>query len=170
MVQAMEGGEMDPDTDEYAAIGRHLGSFFRRADRFYHSIEFDPPARPLERAAYYLLGRIASTGPVRLSVLAHEQCLDLSTVSRQVAALEAAGLVRRTQDPSDRRASLIGATESGAEVFARNRDKWLAALKELVGDWTPAERREFARLFGRLNDAIMTRSATAIGGLGQDNG
>jgi len=161
---------VDAETDEYAAIGRHLGSFFRRADRFYHSIDFESPGRPLERAAYYLLGRIAGGGPVRLSALAHEQCLDVSTVSRQVAALEAAGLVRRTPDETDRRASLIAATEVGAEVFARNRDKWLAALRELVGDWTPAERREFARLFARLNDAIIARSGTATGGLEQDKG
>ena len=54
--------------------------------------------------------------------------------------LEAAGLVRRAPDPTDRRASLIEATETGAEVFAQNREKWLGALRDLLCDWTAAER------------------------------
>jgi DNA-binding MarR family transcriptional regulator len=140
--------------DEYLAIGRQFGLFFRRAERFHHSIHLDVAGRPLERAAYGLLSRIASGGPERLSALAADICVDLSTVSRQVAALEAAGLVRRTPDPTDRRASLIEATETGAEVFAQNRGKWLGALRELLADWTSAERQEFARLFARLNEAM----------------
>jgi DNA-binding MarR family transcriptional regulator len=140
--------------DEYLAIGRQFGRFFRRAERFHQSINLDVAGRPLERAAYGLLGRIAGGGPARLSVLATDMSVDLSTVSRQVAALEAAGLVRRTPDPTDRRASLIEATETGADVFVHNRSKWLAALRELLGDWTSAERQEFARLFARLNEAM----------------
>jgi DNA-binding MarR family transcriptional regulator len=42
---------------------------------------------------------------------------------------------------------------------ARNREKWLAALRTLLADWTPAERQEFARLFARLNDAMETNNA-----------
>jgi DNA-binding MarR family transcriptional regulator len=140
--------------DEYLAIGREFGLFFRRAERFHHSIHLDVAGRPLERAAYGLLSRIASGGPERLSALAADICVDLSTVSRQVAGLEAAGLVRRTPDPTDRRASLIEATGTGAEVFAENRSKWLGALRELLADWTSAERQEFARLFARLNAAM----------------
>lgn len=145
--------------DEYLAIGRQFSLFFRRAERFHHSVHLDVAGRPLERAAYGLLSRIASGGPERLSALAADICVDLSTISRQVAALEAAGLVRRTPDPRDRRASLIEATETGAEVFAQNRGKWVGALRELMADWTSAERQEFARLFARLNEA-MERGAT----------
>jgi DNA-binding MarR family transcriptional regulator len=140
--------------DEFLAIGRQFGLFFRRAERFYHGIQLDASGRPLERAAYGLLGHIVTGGPGRLSTLAGNLCVDLSTVSRQVAGLEAAGLVRRTSDPTDRRASLIEATETGVEVFTRNKDKWLGALRELLADWTSAERQEFARLFARLNEAM----------------
>jgi DNA-binding MarR family transcriptional regulator len=146
--------------DEYQAIGRQLGLFFRRADRFHQGIQLDACGRPLERAAYGVLGRIASGEPARLSALAADLCVDLSTVSRQVAALEAAGLVRRTPDPTDRRASLIEATETGAETYARNKEKWLGALRGLLADWTSAERQEFARLFARLNDAMEQHKPT----------
>jgi DNA-binding MarR family transcriptional regulator len=140
--------------DEYVAIGRQIGLFYRRAERLHHSLQAGAGEMPLERAAYGVLGRIAGGGPARISTLAGDLCVDLSTASRQVAALEAAGLVTRTPDPTDRRASLIQATETGSEVFAGTRGRWLAALRDLLADWTSAERREFARLFARFNEAI----------------
>src|SRR3954451_13952032 len=155
----MGGGAVD-DQDDIIAIGRQIGLFFRRAERFHHDVHLDHAGKPLERAAYGVLGRIASGGPERLSTLAKDICVDLSTISRQVAALEAAGLVRRTPDPGDRRASLIEATQTGAEVFAQNREKWLGALRDLLCDWTAAERQEFARLFARLNQAMDTNKPT----------
>ena len=141
---------MDNDIIE---ISRQFGVFLRRADRFYCELK-DGSGFKMERAAYSLLTRIATGGPARLSVLAEDQGLDLSTVSRQVAALEAAGLVARTTDVADRRASVIAATATGEDVFARNRAIWQAALHDLLSDWTPGERSEFARLFASFNEKI----------------
>jgi DNA-binding MarR family transcriptional regulator len=151
--------------DDYLEIGRQFGFFMRRADRFYCDLRvgqgFD-----LEKAAYTLLGRIVTGGPARLSVLAEDLGLDLSTISRQVAALEHAGLVARTTDSADRRASVIAATDVGREVLLRHQAIWQAALRELLADWEPAERSEFARLFARLNESI---AAHAGGGMRQEN-
>jgi DNA-binding MarR family transcriptional regulator len=144
--------------DDHVRIGRQFGLFLRRADKFYADLRLGS-GLDLERAAYTLLGRIVTDGPARLTVLAEDVSLDLSTVSRQVAALETAGLVARTTDLTDRRASVITATETGFEVFSRNREVWLRALRELLADWSPAERAEFARLFTRFNDTIGDRAA-----------
>jgi DNA-binding MarR family transcriptional regulator len=152
------------EDDAYIAIGRQFGLFFRRAERFYQGIQFDASGPALERAAYGVLGRIATGGPGRLSTLAGDLCVDLSTASRQVAALEAAGLVRKAPDPTDRRASLIEITLTGAKVLARHREKWVGALKGLMADWTPAERQEFVRLFARLNES-MEKNAPADAGM-----
>jgi len=95
--------------NEYAAIGRELGMFLRRVNRL-HDKRSDSPVEGPDRAAYALLGRVAADGPLRPSALAGDMCVDLSVVSRQVAALEAAGLVARSSDPADRRASLIAVT------------------------------------------------------------
>jgi DNA-binding MarR family transcriptional regulator len=151
------GGDGVDDDAGYLAIGRQVGRFIRMSERLFASVKIDNAGRGLERPAYMLLSRVAINGPSRLSGLAVEACLDLSTVSRQVAALETAGLVRRTADPSDRRASLIEATDTGTEVFLANRDAWLAIWRELIGDWTPEERQTFATLFTQLNGAIADR-------------
>lgn len=141
------------DEDEYSAISRELGMFLRRATKM-HDKRADPHGYGLDRSAYLLLGRVASDGPARLSGLASEICVDLSVVSRQVAALEAAGLVARSPDPADRRASLIAVTAAGSELFERKRERFQALLRELLTGWSPGERTEFARLLGRFNAAF----------------
>lgn len=147
----MDAATGDRPDDEYLELGRLISQFYRRGHLLYQRIDFDPP---LERAAYTLLARIVADGPTRLSTLAGTLVLDLSTVSRQVAALEAAGLVERTADPADRRVSVIAVTETGRAAYVRNRGRWVAVLRELLADWTPEERRDFTRLFNRLNDSI----------------
>jgi DNA-binding MarR family transcriptional regulator len=139
--------------NEYAAIGRELGMFLRRVNRL-HDKRGESPAGGPDRAAYALLGRVAADGPTRLSALAGEMCVDLSVVSRQVAALEAAGMVARSPDPADRRASLIAVTEAGRELFAQKKAKFQALLRTLLADWSPDERAEFARLLGLFNAAF----------------
>jgi DNA-binding MarR family transcriptional regulator len=151
------GATPAPESDElHLIIGRQLGQFMRRSDRFYTEVKFG--GLELERSAFLLLGRINVGGPARLSRLAEDSCLEPSTISRQVAALEAAGLVARTTDTSDRRASVIAATPEGERVYLRSKEVWLGALRDLLADWTPAERSEFARLFTKFNDAIAAQS------------
>ena len=148
--------------DEYSALMRQFGLFFRRAERWHRSLHLHGGDRPLERAAYQVLNRIAGGGPSRLSALADDLCVDLSTISRQVAALQAAGLVGRMPDPRDGRASLIAATPAGQALFTHNREKWTRSMRDLLADWTPAERQEFVRLFTRLNEAIAAYADTAV--------
>jgi len=139
--------------DVYEQIGRQFGMFLRRSERFFCEHK-DVQGIALERAALTLLGRIVAAGPVRLSVLAEDADLDLSTVSRQAAALQTAGLVARTPDAADRRASVIEVTTAGADVYARHKAIWHAALHDLLADWTITERSEFARLFTSFNEKI----------------
>jgi DNA-binding MarR family transcriptional regulator len=152
--------------EELGELGRQFGLFLRRADRFRARLRPDDHGEHLDRAAYLLLSRLAAHGPARLSALAGDACLDLSTVSRQVAALEADGLVERAVDPADRRASVIAASARGMDMYDRHRRAWMAALSELTGDWTSAERREFTRLLGRVNESIGNRPP----GGGRDRG
>jgi len=143
--------------NEHVAIAHELGVFLRRVERFWAGFRAGKDGPVLERGAYLLLAQLASDGPRRLSTIAEDVCLDLSTVSRQVASLEAAGLVSRTTDPADRRAILVAVTQAGDEVLARNRELRQAALRDLLADWEPTERMQFVRLFGRFNDAMARR-------------
>jgi len=137
------------EDSEYAAISHELGVFVRRVTR-----DKRPHGLGLDRAAYHLLSRLATDGPGRLSEIAADMGVDLSVVSRQVAALEAAGLVARAVDPADRRASRVAATDAGLDLFHRNRAELRTKLRALLTDWTEDERVEFSRLMRRFNEAL----------------
>lgn len=67
------------------------------------------------------LGVIARLGPIRLSELAEIESMNPTMVSRVVAALDEAGLVRRKPDPDDRRAGLLEMSPAGRRTHDRLR-------------------------------------------------
>lgn len=120
-----------------------------------------PGERQLERAAYAILGRLYDEGPSRLSALATVFGLDLSTVSRQVQALESAGFVTRAVDPADRRASLLDLTDEGSDELLRVRRLRRAVVHELLAEWPEQDQSTFAELLERFNDEFASRPSVA---------
>ncbi|GHJ59200.1 transcriptional regulator [Nocardioides sp. OK12] len=108
----------------------------------------------LQPASYLMLAYLGQHGPMRASAAAEMFHIDKGAISRQVTHLVELGLVERTQDPDDGRASLISATPSAVErltAVAENRRQW---LDERLGDWDAAELEEFTRILGRYNEAL----------------
>jgi DNA-binding MarR family transcriptional regulator len=108
----------------------------------------------IERAGASMLGRVGDLEPARLSELAQAAGVDISTASRQVGALVEVGFVRRTADPTDRRAALHELTDEGRELWTRlvdARRRWVA---DIVVDLTEDERRTLGDLLGRVADRI----------------
>ena len=108
----------------------------------------------LERSSYGILCQLADEGPQRLGALAHAFGLDPSTITRQVQALEEAGLAARRTDPTDRRASILDLTPEGREVLERTREHRRGELRRGLADWDPAERAEFGRLLAKFNTSL----------------
>jgi len=112
------------------------------------------PGEELDFAAIMLMKTLLQRGPLRLSVLAGVLDVDASTVSRQVRHLEDRGLLERTSDPDDGRASRIALSAEGRtrlEAGARRRRAFVSTLMET---W-PAEEREHLRLLlSRLLDEL----------------
>jgi DNA-binding MarR family transcriptional regulator len=102
-----------------------------------------------------------SGGGVRLSELATLIALDASTASRLVRTLETDGLVVRTPDPDDRRASRLELTDAGQarlqEFFERRHQLFTAAMD----GWTKSETDAFAALMTKFADGV-TRAAEDI--------
>ena len=84
----------------------------------------------VDRAALIILSSLRENSAVRLSDLASELCLDISTVSRQAKALEDRGLLTRSDDLDDRRAVRLELAPAGRVVLDQaweRRNRWLAA-------------------------------------------
>jgi DNA-binding MarR family transcriptional regulator len=104
----------------------------------------------VERATYMLLVHLVKGGPRRSGALADAVHSDPSTISRQVAHLVRLGLVERTADPEDGRATLLAATDEGRRVFEENRRVRLEQIAEMLRDWPVADRRMLAELLARF--------------------
>jgi DNA-binding MarR family transcriptional regulator len=105
-------------------------------------------------AAAHVLGHLAETGPQRVGAIAQAVGTDPSTVSRQVAALVAAGLVERRADPDDGRAHLLAVTEAGLRCCAEGRRKRVEMLVSVLADWPEDSRERLAELLGRFADDV----------------
>lgn len=85
------------------------------------------------------LGVIARQGPLRPSELAEIESMNPTMLSRVVAALGDAGLVRRRVDPADRRAGLIEVTATGRRTHDRLRAERGKALTDGLSQLAAAE-------------------------------
>src|SRR3954463_3572052 len=115
-----------------------------RGLRGLHVAVVDAGGHTVEPTTFGLLAGLAHTGPARLSTLASVMCLDLSTVSRQVPALEKHGWVARTRDPDDHRAQLLELTSDGLDMLHAVRRSRAQVLARLLPDWSTAEMEQFA--------------------------
>jgi MarR family transcriptional regulator for hemolysin len=68
---------------------------------------------------WVVLGALADVGCVSQAALASHVHLEGATITHHVDRLEAAGLVRRTLDPNDRRVRKLELTDSGRELHGR---------------------------------------------------
>ena len=72
-------------------------------------------------------------------------------MSRQVAALERAGLVERRQDPEDHRVQVLHLTEAGRHILGQVTVSRRAAVGERLADWSPEDLERFAGYLVRYN-------------------
>jgi DNA-binding MarR family transcriptional regulator len=122
----------------------------------------------VESATHLLLHMVESEGPMRASALAASVQADLSTVSRQVAALVGRGLLERRADQLDGRASLLAVTGAGRAAIAEHEQGRQAFFDEVLTGWSTDELRQFAQqmerftaAYDRIHTALMNRRAAA---------
>ncbi len=104
----------------------------------------------IDSATQVLLRTVAAEGPLRASALATAVHSDLSTVSRQVAALVTHGLLERRADPVDGRASLLVVTAAGQAVIAEHEHARAAFFEQVLSGWRPDELGQFAGLLRKF--------------------
>ncbi|MET9789374.1 MarR family winged helix-turn-helix transcriptional regulator [Streptomyces canus] len=105
----------------------------------------------LSLVSYTLLGHLEERDGCRATDLAAHYALDKSTVSRQVAALERAGLVERRQDPEDHRVQVLHLTEAGRHILGQVTVSRRAAVGERLADWSQEDLERFAGYLVRYN-------------------
>ena len=135
--------------DPISTVEREFGTLMMHMTRYKHQVA----GNRIDRMALMVLGTLGYCGPSRLTTVAERTGLDPSTVSRQVADLEKAGLLARDTDPEDRRAILLKATAEGQQLLDRLSHGRRRRIERLLSDWHPDDIVTFGRLLGQLNAA-----------------
>ena len=105
-------------------------------------------------SSYLMLGHIRDHGPMRASALSQAFEIDKGAISRQVQHLIDLGLLDRSPDPEDGRATLLSASKDGVRRLEQVAAARRVELAERLGDWSPDDMLEFARSLRRYNDAL----------------
>jgi DNA-binding MarR family transcriptional regulator len=110
--------------------------------------EFD-----LDRRAFRLLGRLRRLGPPyqrSAGMLATDLQLSSGAMTNRLDRMEAAGLIRRLADPSDRRGTLVEPTEAGHAAWDATVGKQAKREQAITAVLTEDERAELHRLLRHL--------------------
>jgi len=153
-----EGGSPNPRTPidgrDLELIEEALTRIIRRSrQRPAHDQLMAAAGLSMERAAFSV-ARLCEDGPVRLSDLAAKLDVNVSTISRHVQQLERDGLLRRADDPRDRRAAMLHLTPEGRSLLKRAWAAKRTALIRIFDRWDPQERHSFAELLGRFSHEL----------------
>ncbi len=116
------------------------------------------PPEELDPPSVGVLFCASNLGETRMSELAQQMRLDLSTVSRHVRSLTQLGYLERAEDPVDRRACRLRVTERGRQALQRAWNLRIAALGEVLADWSTEDRCSLARLVNRLADDMESKA------------
>jgi DNA-binding MarR family transcriptional regulator len=107
----------------------------------------------LEPGEFDLLATLRRTGPPhRLSAgkLATALMITTGSVTNRVDGLEVAGLIRRLDDPDDRRGVLVELTAKGLRQVDAALEHHLATERDLLTGLTPVQQTQLADLLRRL--------------------
>jgi DNA-binding MarR family transcriptional regulator len=117
-------------------------------------------AFPAGSSGLGVLHLLDQEGPQRVSDLAACAHVGVSTMSRHVTDLAAAGLLDRELDPNDGRTHLLRLTPAGAAELTRARAAVVDRVSPAVAGWTAAELDALVAQLDRLADDIAACCST----------
>lgn len=138
------------DASTYA-LEDQVGHLLRRAHQRHAAIFQEgigaAALTPMQWAALVTLAREGKASQNRLGRLT---AMDPATIQGVVRRLRARGLVTRSADPADRRASVLAPTEAGVALVEATLPAACAISEATLAPLDPAERRIFLQLLQRM--------------------
>lgn len=143
--------------EDLRAIEQEIGVLIRRVKRVIgdRARAVHPDLGPV---SLFVLTYLIERGPVRAADIAAQFGMDKGGVSRQVQQLVDLGLVERTPDPEDRRATLLVVSDEGARRTKAMEAERSRRFDQRLGDWSDAELAGFADQLRRYNAALEDRA------------
>ena len=108
----------------------------------------------LNASSYMLLSTLNEHGARRAADLAELYALDKGSVSRFVHQLVELGLVERSPDPADGRASILSVTDDAVRRLAEVRGHRRQHFDDRLASWDAEDIEDLATRLGRFNLAL----------------
>ncbi|MDH2444979.1 MarR family winged helix-turn-helix transcriptional regulator [Amnibacterium sp. CER49] len=122
-----------------------------------------PPADALSHVATSALSSIQSAGSIRPGDLARVEGIAAPGMTRLVAELESRGLVRRDDDPDDRRSTRIRLSEAGERALLEARAARAASVGDLLRECDDHDLATVSEALVVLEAALARRGIEARG-------
>lgn len=150
-VWAREIPSLDPLTEGIVERVQTLAKAFDR------SLEETLAESGLDRRSFHVLAKLRAVGPPyhqSAGQLASRMRLSSGAMTNRLDRMEAAGLLRRLPDPSDRRGTLVEPTEAGHAIWDRTAGTQAIREARISSALDAKERAELNRLLRALMRAF----------------
>ena len=144
----------DPESAEEAVVAL-LMQAGRRLRTRHQDDQVDPSCFPLAKVLLH------HPDGMRVSDLATRLHLDASTVSRQIKQLQDKGLLERSPDPADGRASLVQLSDHGRDILHAGFRRRLERIQSALDTWDDGDREQLRLLLARLATDLAAASDAA---------
>ena len=142
-----------PPTHADARTAKQLLKFFPWFGQLWTSAVRESGGGSIGR--YKVLGILNGKGPIRAGELASLCASSPSAITEVIEGLAAEGLVRRVDDPTDRRAVVVALTDAGHVEVERVGDLMTAALVRVFDGLTADQRSRLRSAVAELNDILI---------------
>lgn len=135
------------------SVEREVGVLVRRVRRVI-GVRARAVHPDLQPASYLVLTYLDERGPARSSVVVEELGIDKGAVSRQMQHLVDLGLLERSPDPADGRASLLSLSDDARARLERVRSERWEQFDARLADWSAADLTALAEQLARYNATL----------------
>jgi DNA-binding MarR family transcriptional regulator len=143
------------EPDDLTSIERSLEQLFRlNASRKVHQRRAAAAGVAISQPGFQLLRRVLGPNGIQIGELARLTEMDPAATGRQIAQLEADGLVTRERDSDDGRAVVVKVTAAGAEVRRSLSKVAERHMSDVLASWSEVDRRRLAALSPRLVESL----------------
>jgi DNA-binding MarR family transcriptional regulator len=159
-LQVIARRDLKPLADELSQCWHELGAVLR-SRRLLASLH-PGVAGKLTPSKIRALDLLAEHGGLRVGELADRVGIDDATATRLVDRLEEIGVVGRTSEAADRRATTVALTAAGEELVAGIAAQRQLFFCDVLDALEPAERAELVRLTAKAAVALRARSEELV--------
>jgi DNA-binding MarR family transcriptional regulator len=143
-------------------LEHEIGTLLRRIRKGLseRAVQVHPELNP---TSYLLLTTLSEHGACRAAHLADSFALDKGTVSRMVHQLLQLGLIERSPDPADGRASILSVTDEAVRRLEAVRGDRRENFDDRLDGWEVVEIEDLVERLGRFNAALSEHAAVTVG-------